>query len=784
MRRQWRALGVLAFIVLGLVLIHKLQTASYAASIRKSHEEEERRRRKGDVVGTTSPKNGDAITAPPLTQKPPIKAKDAGEESSFPPKETHAGVDAVTHHPKSVAPDPLHYELDINVVAPQKEICPLPVLHPELWQEKMSWGTRKQFPRCGRATRFSRLVTDNDLLQEGLEPDDTGGVEEGKYKAMLVIDGCDADREEVAVYGFKELLDSYFTRLTSTMDAEARQNGLKEHFDFSRIEDFGVKLKLKKHRNASSDLELNVATLTDNIPYVVAVCGKDHELHVTSLPLTLQHPHETHSLGKRRSVAHPRKVKPNQIQNILHVMIDSTSLYALRRDAKKVVSWMNRLNNRPDGASYVFPMKHYHAVSCCSPGNQIPCYSGNLNGEGDHFVRSEPFQDSKDWLWNIAAELGYTTFWSLDNCPDKSARDYHAFPLVDERVVAPLCMAGVLLSHKDMTCLAGKTVDQHVLDGLESFWRRNHDKSKFAAVQFITPHEETEKLLIEVDSLLSDYFSRLEERGDLNSTAIFFWSDHGINFGKYASTHDGEIEKMFPFANFILPRWFVRQNPTWEANLRHNMNMLTTPYDMYEVLRSLLFHPSPPPKFSHDRKNPHLPLPSQSHIIASFQKDVTPLNVATSKLTPNRSCWDANIPMEFCTCIPWKRSDEPEHKALVRKAFEHHRRLLLPELKRCHEPVFGESVLVEVQKWPTQYKPKEQEHAKDIWMKPNRDMVKVQYRTKGGKDGAAAGLFEAVFSVDKNDPEKVDLAHIDRLDAMKKKCGLVEKTVEHLCVCK
>jgi len=281
--------------------------------------------------------------------------------------------------------------------------------------------------------------------------------------------------------------------------------------------------------------------------------------------------------------------------------------------------------------------------------------------------------------------------------------------------------------------------------------------------------------------VLSEFFKRFEARGDLDDTAVIFWSDHGINFGKYASSHDGEIEKMFPFAHVIVPS---SVDPSMHKDLRAASDALTTPYDMYEVARSLLYYPERPPVFSHDPKNPPLPKPENSHIMASFQKKLDPVDLTRAELAAARSCWEANIPMEFCTCIPWRQTTERKYTKYVKLAIKAHQTLLQNYTVSdgvCHEVEFGKTVSMMVQLWPEEYKPKGKDQAKRIWMKPNRDMLRVQYETA---EGDGHGLFSATFSIDKSDPDKYDVAHVDRLDAMKKKCGVTQKVQEQLCVCR
>jgi hypothetical protein len=170
--------------------------------------------------------------------------------------------------------------------------------------------------------------------------------------------------------------------------------------------------------------------------------------------------------------------------------------------------------------------------------------------------------------------------------------------------------------------------------------------------------------------------------------------------------------------------------------------------------------------------------------MASFQKQVTPVDLMRAEAPVHRSCLEANIPVEFCTCLPWQRTTESAYTVFMGRAKNIHQEILrnvsaLMGNPRLCEPVEVDeaSVVVEVQRWPTEYKPKEQPVAKRMWMMPNRDMVRVHYRTRGG------AAFVASFSVDKLRSDLFDLARIDRIDAMRRKCGVIEKTAEHLCVC-
>merc|ERR1711916_72021 len=139
--------------------------------------------------------------------------------------------------------------------------------------------------------------------------------------------------------------------------------------------------------------------------------------------------------------------------------------------------------------------------------------------------------------------------------------------------------------------------------------------------------------------------------------------------------------------------------------------------------------------------------------------------------------------MEFCTCIPWREASREKYGHFAQIAVAEHTRLLANYTTGdgpCHEVQFGETQSVMLQQWPEEYKPKGKSTAKKIWMKPNRDMVRVQYTTAAGP---GHGIFTATFSVDKK-TGKHEVARLDRMDAMTKKCGITDKIKEQLCICR
>ena len=284
----------------------------------------------------------------------------------------------------------------------------------------------------------------------------------------------------------------------------------------------------------------------------------------------------------------------------------------------------------------------------------------------------------------------------------------------------------------------------------------------------------------------------------------------------------------------MLPRWLVKAPrpdglKTIGATLRDNSDKLVTHFDVYSFLRSVLVFPEVLPSAAvrtKDPSNPRLPLPTESHIMSSLQKPLTFYNVGAESVPDDRDCQGANVAVEFCTCLPWVTvTDEPKlREQLLRRAVVEHQRILatvpvdpVSHSSRCKpldESVARSSTAaMELQRWPSQYRPPDQGVFKAVWMKPRADVAKIRYHSRRTED-ADESLFIATFSVRHvhseldigaeatvNDnagnvvnferrrddvemkDEHITILSLDRVDGMKKKCGVTEKVAEHLCEC-
>jgi len=130
-----------------------------------------------------------------------------------------------------------------------------------------------------------------------------------------------------------------------------------------------------------------------------------------------------------------------------------------------------------------------------------------------------------------------------------------------------------------------------------------------------------------VDNKFVSYLSQLEKLGLYNSSFIILLSDHGSRYGLLRQTYLGWLEDRLPFIFFHVPEWWKKENPEKYNNLKSNHDKLTTAFDLYLTLKEVIG--------------------GQSENGTSSCPD------CRSLFTPipwNRSCTDAGIPFEWCSC--------------------------------------------------------------------------------------------------------------------------------------
>ena len=144
------------------------------------------------------------------------------------------------------------------------------------------------------------------------------------------------------------------------------------------------------------------------------------------------------------------------------------------------------------------------------------------------------------------------------------------------------------------------------------------------------------------DLKLKEFIEKLNLNGHLDNTLFLLFGDHGSRLSYYAyATEPGKIEKWMPFLSIRLPK--ILKRTIFSKNLNENKDTLISFFDLYQTLRQFLFINKYGIQYSDDWR-------------LQFRKnDFKVRNLRgislLEKININRSCTDALIPEEFCSCL-------------------------------------------------------------------------------------------------------------------------------------
>ncbi|XP_025835710.1 uncharacterized protein LOC112906173 [Agrilus planipennis] len=90
------------------------------------------------------------------------------------------------------------------------------------------------------------------------------------------------------------------------------------------------------------------------------------------------------------------------------------------------------------------------------------------------------------------------------------------------------------------------------------------------------------------DDDLYKFLKELNDKGHLNNTILILMSDHGHRFASIRNTIQGKQEERLPFFSFTFPKWFRKKYKQYYTNFVNNLNTLTTPFDIYSTLKTVI----------------------------------------------------------------------------------------------------------------------------------------------------------------------------------------------------
>ena len=334
--------------------------------------------------------------------------------------------------------------------------------------------------------------------------------------------------------------------------------------------------------------------------------------------------HELRSLFLQHAVTD----KITEPLNVVMLGMDSVSRLSFMRQMVKTRRFLEEKLGAID-------MMGYNKVADNTFINIVPMTLGKFVAEmpWDESMANVPFDDF-DFIWKEFAQKGYSTFYAED-APDIAIFDFlkagFKTPPADyfNRPVSIAMETKEDLWYNNHHCFQDRLETDIVLDYKFKFLETFQHEPHFAFT-FITrlSHDDVNSAGA-ADEPYYKFFRKLFEKELLRNTVVFFYSDHGMRFGKIRESYIGKLEERLPFMYVIVPEWLRKTYPYLDKNLKINQHRLSTPFDVYETLKDVLYF---------NGKEKSNDLKSRG---ASWFREI-PLM---------RSCDTAGVLPHWCTCL-------------------------------------------------------------------------------------------------------------------------------------
>jgi len=287
----------------------------------------------------------------------------------------------------------------------------------------------------------------------------------------------------------------------------------------------------------------------------------------------------------------------SKIKNVLFIYIDTLSRAHFHR---KFITFSNLLSDlfkdkHNSFESFEF-LKYHNFDDIDSNLNIQPMFFGT----NDIKLRGENHKN----IISIMKENGFITAQSSNKC-SKDLISLYPFELYDEfdhENIAMFCDPSYYNLNPKTTNIKGiNSVFKRCLFGLDSykyimnygklFWETYKDSKKFLRLGFFDGNERSGEVIKYLDEDLTEFVLDLVNNGRFYRTALFLVGNKGgIDSGIYETSKTTEF-----ISEMNLGSWFIilykkgLDNQIIE-NLRNNMQIFVTPYDIYDSLLSLVYN--------------------------------------------------------------------------------------------------------------------------------------------------------------------------------------------------
>uniref|UniRef100_A0A0N5B5N6 Sulfatase domain-containing protein n=1 Tax=Strongyloides papillosus TaxID=174720 RepID=A0A0N5B5N6_STREA len=402
------------------------------------------------------------------------------------------------------------------------------------------------------------------------------------------------------------------------------------------------------------------AVLECDVPWVK--CYNEENVKVyENIELVLKKLNET--FEERRDFLKPGYLLPNDVKKYsFHVVvIDSLSYYNALRALNKTRSVllkhggieMKYLNVQGENSK---PNAHGFLLNKFSDNVQDPFFSKptKINDWGSENPCNVPI-DNTTLIFDYYKKMGHVILYADDfdietfeapNCESF----INEFSHHSTRIRQFLIRNNLNNSHqvvkgdkKNKCYLNGQDIFKYREDFLK---RYSNQPTASLTWQSTLIHDNIDDIF-EQDEYLSEYFERNSKYH--KDSFLIVMGDHGFRLGQYMDTDIGKYEHANPYF-LIKPPADLLGNRELIDNLIANSIKHISPLDLYATCLDIL---TEGPKNNFTNLNPY----DLSNVVNDKIKGLSLLRPLPDE---NRSCYDMNIPLEYCLC-------QPKYTKLVRR---------------------------------------------------------------------------------------------------------------------
>lgn len=231
----------------------------------------------------------------------------------------------------------------------------------------------------------------------------------------------------------------------------------------------------------------------------------------------------------------------------------------------------------------------YTTVGDNSIPNQAALYAGHILESRDG-IRSETKQNKKSWIWDDLEQMGYVTFKAEDGCIANSNMVQSIQPNTThgQTLIQLYCV-----DFARPNCVGGKHASEYLFNHAKDFIQTySSSQTPWAAfLSLVDTHEDTMTLATVLDQYLAEFLKDMTTEmiasNTFKNTAVAVLSDHGLHYGPYFQSMEGERERSEPVLYMKIPETMVDFNSR-NNYLQSNLLKWITPFDVHKTLLDIV----------------------------------------------------------------------------------------------------------------------------------------------------------------------------------------------------